>query len=176
MTLSVYEKFMRAIANDDCAAVMKHWPSPKLTESDRQWGFKEAVHFNQHVMVQYMLDNCLDAESLLVNEYGNCLKWLATKNTPSQLIEFDALTHLLISYTDRLNEQHQYETFELFVACQHRRGAAQMTDVVGPTKIYEWLQANPTWNKLLPEVMQNITLQHSVGEVSWLPQPSTRKI
>lgn len=176
MTLSVYEKFMRAIANDDCAAVMKHWPSPKLTESDRQWGFKEAVQFNHHTVVQHMLTNCLNAESLLANDYGNCLKWVAGKNTPSQLMEFSALTHLLISYTDRLSDQQQYEAFTLFVEFQHRRGAAQMADVVGATKIHTWLQDNPHWKKILPEMMQNITLQHSVGDVTRLTTPLIRKL
>lgn len=176
MTQSIYEKFMRAIVANDCVAVMKHWPSPHLTDSDRQWGFKEAVHFNQHAMLQDMLGTSLDPGSLLVNDYGNRLKWLATKNTPSQLIEFDAVTDLLILYANHLNEEHQYETFELFVACQHRPGVVKMADVLGPKKIHQWLQANPAWNKLLPEVMQNILLQHSVGYAPEVMQTSTRKM
>lgn len=176
MTLSVYEKLMRAIANDDCATVMKHWPSPKITESDRQWGFKEAVQFNHHTVVQHMLTNCLNAGSLLANDYGNRLKWVAGKNTPSQLIEFSALTTLLISYTDHLSDEQQYEAFALFVEFQHHTGAVQMADVVGATKIHTWLQDNPHWKKLLPDVMQNITLQHSIGDAARLSQTIGRKI
>ncbi len=176
MTQSVYEKFMRAIVCDDCATVMQHWSSPKLTESDRQWGFKEAVQLNNHTVVQHMLSHCLDVDRLLANDYGNCLKWVAGKNTPSQLMEFNALTNLLVSYANCLSGQQQYETFALFVEFQHHTGAAQMAEVVGAKKTYMWLQDNPHWKKKLPDLMQNITLQNSVGNVPGLTQPSIRKM
>jgi hypothetical protein len=64
----------------------------------------------------------------------------------------------------------------MFVTFQHRTGVEKMAEIFGPTKIHKWLQANPAWNGLLPDVMQNITLQHSVGDVPQLTQPSIRKM
>ncbi len=176
MKHSVYAQFMRAIYADDCAAVMTHWQSPKLIDSDRQWGFKEVVEHNRYGIARHMLVNYHNAGELMVNQYGNRLKWLAEKKTSTELVEFHALTDLLISHTDRLDEQQQYEIFAMFVGFQHHTSVAQMAHVLGISKIHAWLQANPAWNEFLPDIMQNITLQHSVGEGSLLPHTSIRKM
>lgn len=176
MTNTVYKKLIQAVFANEQHTVEKYWTSKDLVGNDQRWAFLQAVHYNHPEMVQYMLNNTEDVAALLESDFGSNLHFVAEKNSASDTLKFQTLTHLLVSYSHHLSKEQQYETFSLFVQFEHD-AATQMAEVVGYNTVYSWLESNPQWKDSLPELMQKIVLLHTVdGEPSATSRSSGRKM
>lgn len=163
MTQNVYKKLIQAVFANDCRTVAKHWKSKDLANNDQRWAFLQAVHYNHPEIAEHMLKNTTDIATLLESDFGSNLHFLAEKNSASDTLKFQTLTHLLVSYSHHLSKEQQYETFAMFAQFEHD-AATQMAEVVGYNTVHSWLDNNPQWKESFPELMQKIVLRHTVEE------------
>lgn len=170
MTQSVYEKFMQSIMTNDHKKFVQNFASSNLTDSDRQWGFYQAIIHNQYDIVKYMLEHSTDIGNLLISVYGNSLHY-----TAQQKENFSETTALIVSHVGSLTQEQQCKAFNMFVQFKNEQGALDMLNIVGHTTVYAWLENYSEWKSLLPNLMECVVLNHAVGTPSLNPTKA-RKI